>query len=62
MFSGMYMKAKEGDFVKDLSKQKRSLGLVERIDKRTSMMLVKFPKVNRTHWVMWNNHGQYKVV
>jgi hypothetical protein len=56
------MKAKEGDFVKDLSKQKRSLGLVERVDERTEMMLVKFPKVNRTHWVMWNNYGQYKVI
>jgi len=58
----MYMKAKEGDFVKDLSKQKRSLGLVERIDERTNMMLVKFPKVNRIHWVMWKNYGHYKVV
>ena len=61
MFS-IYMKAKEGDFVKDLSKQKRSLGLVEHIDERTNMMLVKFPKVNRTHWVMWKNYGHYKVV
>ena len=56
------MKAKEGDFVKDLSKQKRSLGLVEHIDERTNMMLVKFPKVNRTQWVVWKNYGQYKVV
>jgi hypothetical protein len=62
MFSNMYIKAKEGDFVKDLSRQKRSLGLVEHIDKRTNMMLVKFPKVNCTQWVMWNNHGQYRVV
>jgi hypothetical protein len=56
------MKAKEGDFVKDLGKQKRSLGLVEHIDKRTNMMLVKFPKVNRTHWVVWENYGHYKVI
>ena len=56
------MKAKEGDFVKDLSKQKRSLGLVKRIDERTNMMLVTFPKVNCTHWVMWKNYGQYKVI
>ena len=62
MFSSMYMKAKKGDFVKDLSKQKRSLGLVEHIDERTNMMLIKFPKVNRTQWVVWKNYGQYKVV
>jgi hypothetical protein len=62
MFSSMYMKAKKGDFVKDLSKQKRSLGLVECIDERTNMMLVKFPKVNRTQWVVWRNYGQYRVI
>ena len=62
MFSSMYMKAKEGDFVKDLGAQKRSMGLVEHIDKRTNMMLVKFPKVNRTHWIMWTNYGHYRVV
>jgi len=58
----MYVKARKGDFVKDLSRQKRSLGLVERVDQRTNMMLVKFPKVNRTHWVMWKNYGHYEVV
>jgi len=56
MFSNMYVKAKEGDFVKDLGKQKRSLGLVEHIDKGTNMMLVKFPKVGRTHWIVWKNY------
>jgi len=61
MFS-MHVKAKEGDFVKDLGSQKRSLGLVERIDKKTNMMLVKFPKVNRTHWVVRKNYGHYKVI
>ena len=62
MFSSMYIKAEEGDFVKDLGPQKRSLGLVERVDKKTAMMLVRFPKVNRTHWVVWNNYGHYRVV
>ena len=32
------------------------------IDKKTNMMRVKFPKVGKVHWVMWNNHGHYKVV
>ena len=58
----MRQKASEGDFIKDLGNQKRSLGLVERIDKRTNMMLVKFPKVGKTHWVMWKNYGHYKVI
>ena len=58
----MLRRAKEGDFIKDLGRQKRSLGLVSSIDKRTGMMLVKFPKVGRTQWVMWKNYGHYKVV
>ena len=57
----MFPKAKEGDFIKDLV-QKRSLGLVSSIDKRTGMMLVKFPKVGKSQWVMWNNYGHYKVI
>ena len=62
MFSSMNKKASEGDFIKDLGTQKRSLGLVMSIDKKTNMMRVKFPKVGKDHWVMWNNYGHYKVV
>lgn len=58
----MTAKAKAGDFIKDLGAQKRSLGLVERVDQRTAMMLVNFPKINRTCWIMWHNYGHYKVV
>ena len=58
----MFRKAEEGDFIKDLGEQKRSLGLVMNIDKRTGMMHVKFPKVNKAHWVMWKNYGHYRVV
>jgi hypothetical protein len=58
----MFRRAKEGDFIKDLGGQKRSLGLVSSIDRRTGMMLVKFPKVGKVHWVMWKNHGHYKVI
>jgi len=61
MFS-TFAKAKPGDFIKDLGAHKRSLGLVMSIDKRTNMMRVKFPKVGKTHWVMWQNYGHYKVV
>jgi hypothetical protein len=58
----MFRRAEEGDFIKDLGGQKRSLGLVSSIDKRTGMMLVEFPKVGKAHWVMWKNYGHYKVV
>ena len=58
----MFRRAKEGDFIKDLGGQKRSLGLVSSIDRRTGMMLVKFPKVGKSQWVMWKNHGHYKVI
>ena len=58
----MDFKAKKGDFIKDLGGQNRSLGLVERIDSKTNMMLVKFPKINQTCWIMWHNYGHYKVV
>tara|TARA_R100000008_G_C3556455_1_gene153488 strand:+ start:528 stop:704 length:177 start_codon:yes stop_codon:yes gene_type:complete len=58
----MFRRAEEGDFIKDLGGQKRSLGLVSSIDRRTGMMLVKFPKVGKDHWVMWKNYGHYKVV
>jgi|TARA_R100000008_G_scaffold22333_1_gene11832 hypothetical protein len=61
MFS-MLSSAKEGDFIKDLGAQKRSLGLVTSIDKKTNMMRVKFPKVGKDQWVMWKNYGHYKVV
>ena len=58
----MHTKAGTGDFIKDLSAQKRSLGIVESIDKRTNMMRVTFPKIGKTQWVMWKNYGHYKVV
>ena len=58
----LYPRAKVGDFIKDTGIQKRSLGLVQHIDDRTKMMLVNFPKINRTQWVMWNNYGHYKVI
>jgi len=58
----MFRRAEEGDFIKDLGAQKRSLGIVSSIDRRTGMMLVKFPKVGKANWVMWKNYGHYKVV
>jgi len=54
--------AYEGDFIKDMSPLKRSLGMVTRIDEDTGMMQVKFPKVGKLSWVIWDNHGHYIVV
>ena len=54
--------AKEGDFIKDISPLKRSLGLVLQVNSHTGMMQVKFPKTGKLNWVMWQNHGHYIVV
>lgn len=54
--------AYEGDFIKDMSPLKRSLGMVTRIDEDTGMMQVKFPKAGKLSWVIWDNHGHYIVV
>lgn len=54
--------AEEGDFIKDMTPRQRSLGYVLEINMHTNMMRVKFPKVGRIGWVIWENHGQYRVV
>lgn len=61
-FTAQYTKARHGDFIKDLSPKKRSLGLVVLIYKETNMMQVKFPKTGKLNWIMWNNYGHYLVV
>ena len=55
-------KAKVGDFVKDLSISKRSMGFVSDINESTGMMLVKFPKIGRSQWLLWKNYGHYVVI
>ena len=55
-------KAQVGDFVKDLSTFKRSMGFVSDINESTGMMLVKFPKIGRSQWVLWKNYGHYVVI
>ncbi len=57
-----YKRADEGDFVKDLTKQKRSLGMVMKIDKETKLMCVRFPKTGQTTWLIWENYGHYIIV
>jgi hypothetical protein len=54
--------AEEGDFIKDISPQNRSMGHVKEINLLTNMMKVKFPKIGKETWVVWENHGHYIVV
>jgi hypothetical protein len=61
-FTTQFTIARKGDFIKDLSPKRRSLGLVMRVEKRTNMMQVKFPKTGKLNWLMWKNHGHYLVV
>jgi hypothetical protein len=61
-FAAQFPKATIGDFIKDMSPQKRSLGIVVQVNADTKMMQVKFPKIGKLNWVMWENHGHYRVV
>jgi hypothetical protein len=54
--------ANVGDFIKDLTPQERSLGMVMMVDKEVNMMYVRFPKTGGFHWILWENFGQYRVV
>jgi len=54
--------AKIGDFIKDLSPMKRSLGLVRQVDDETGLMLVQFPKKGTFTWVVLENNGHYVVI
>jgi hypothetical protein len=54
--------AEKGDFIKDKSPQKRSMGIVKEVNLLTNMMKVNFPKLGRETWVVWENHGHYVVI
>ena len=54
--------AEKGDFIKDTSPQNRSMGHEKEINLLTNMMKVKFPKIGKETWVVWENHGHYIVV
>jgi len=58
----MFTNASVGGFIKDLTQQKRSMGFVLAIDDLTNMMHVRFPKTGRDSWMVWKNHGHYKVI
>lgn len=56
------VQAEQGDFIRDNGPQKRSMGFVVKVDQKTSMMQVIFPKINKTAWVPLKNYGQYTVI
>jgi|TARA_Y100001938_G_C8012448_1_gene390756 hypothetical protein len=58
----MKVEASKGDFIKDTSERRRSLGYVLMVDQTTNMMLVNFPKIGKRSWIVWKNLGHYLVV
>jgi len=62
MFSSKENSAVVGSWIKDAYRQDRSLGVVKTIDEQTNMMLVQFPKSGRDSWLVWLNHGHYKLI
>ena len=61
-FTAQFKSAGKGDFIKDLTPQKRSLGYVLEVNKETNMMRVRFPKISRDAWIVWGNHGHYRLL
>ena len=62
MFSTTNNSASIGSWIKDEFRGDRSLGLVMSIDEATNMMLVRFPKQGKDSWLVWLNHGHYKII
>jgi len=54
--------ARTGDFIKDCSPLKRSMGYVRHVDEERGEMLVEFPKLNALQRVLLHNRGQYIVI
>jgi hypothetical protein len=56
-------KANIGDWIKDEFRSDRSLGLVVSTDDETGMMLVKFPKLGKSTWIVREEtRGHYVVI
>jgi hypothetical protein len=62
IFSSKETSAVIGSWIKDVYREDRSLGIVKSIDEQTNMMLVQFPKLGRDSWIVWLNHGHYKLI
>ena len=62
IFSNKQNSAIIGSWIKDTFRGDRSLGVVMSIDEDTNMMLVRFPKKGKDSWLVWLNHGHYKLI
>jgi len=56
------MLANVGSWIKDNWRNDRSLGFVRQIDEATGMMLVQYPKIGKTGWIVYKNNGHYTVI
>ena len=54
--------ASVGSWIKDCWRTDRSLGFVTQVDEMTGMMLVKYPKIGKTNWIVHKNGGHYAVI
>ena len=61
-FTAMYPTAKLQDWIKDMSKQKRGVGLVKSMSTATGGMYVWWPKSGKSSWIVLNNYGHYHVI
>jgi len=61
-FAQLLPRARKGQWVKDLSKQKRGLGMVESIKMQTNGMRVFWLKSQKTSWIIYHNHGHYHAI
>jgi hypothetical protein len=61
-FTALLPRAQEGQWVKDLSKQKRGLGMVKIIHQKTNGMRVFWIKSKTTSWIVYHNHGHYHAI
>jgi hypothetical protein len=57
-----HTRANNGDFIKDMGPQRRSVGMVIAVDEKSDTMRVRFPKIGKLLWIPWKNHGHYVVV
>ena len=58
----LFITAKTGSWIKDQWRDDRSLGCVLQVNEVTGMMRVRYPKIGKDVWVIWENDGHYKVI
>jgi len=62
IFTATRKTAEAGCWIKDKHRNDRSVGYVKDISENTNMMKVYYPKIHKSCWVQWKNHGHYTVI